>query len=191
MHQKEKKEGKRPSSSYLCSIARDRTRSDRSTLLPFDQTDILPQRHVLGIRVPQHPANLRAAQTLDPHDFRRGIIHQRPADLHRHVRRDPVRSDAVLVSRRRARGCVSFHHDEPDGLLLREVALDVDDAGGEEAGFGGEGAVGALVDVEGAVGGEAVQEPEGAVADRQGVWEEAGVERWDWEGVDVQRGHGT
>lgn len=75
--------------------------------------------------------------------------------------------------------------------MLREVALDVDDAGGEEAGFGGEGAVSALIDVEGAVGGEAVQEPEGAVADRQGVWEEAGMERWDWEGVDVQRGHGT
>lgn len=69
--------------------------------------------------------------------------------------------------------------------MLREVALDVDDAGGEEACFGSEGAVGTLVDVEGAVCREAVQEPEGAVADRQGVWEEAGVERWGWEAVDV------
>ena len=70
--------------------------------------------------------------------------------------------------------------------MLGEAALHVDDAGGEEAGFGGEGAVGALVDVDGAVGGEAVEEPEGAVADGEGVREEAGVEGWDRQGVDVE-----
>lgn len=69
------------------------------------------------------------------------------------------------------------------------MALDVHDAGGEEAGFGGEGAVGAVVYVEGAVGGEAVQEPEGAVADGEGVGDEAGVERWGGKGVDVERGY--
>ena len=45
--------------------------------------------------------------------------------------------------------------------------------------------MGALVYVEGAVGGEAVEEPEGAVADREWIGEEAGVERWGLKSVDV------
>ena len=67
-------------------------------------------------------------------------------------------------------GCrVFLDHDESHGFLLRELAFNVHDAGGEEAGFGSQGAVGAFVDVEGAVGGEAVEEPEGAIADGKGV----------------------
>ena len=65
------------------------------------------------------------------------------------------------------------------------MPLDIHDASGEETGFGGKGAVGALVYVEGAVGGEAVEEPEGAVADREWIGEEAGVERWGLKSVDV------
>ena len=45
--------------------------------------------------------------------------------------------------------------------------------------------MGALVYVESAVGSEAVEEPEGAVADREGIREEAGVERWGLKSVDV------
>ena len=55
------------------------------------------------------------------------------------------------------------------------MAFDVDDTDWEEAGFVGEGAVGAFVDVDGAVGGEAVEKPEGAVADWVWVWEKPGV----------------
>ena len=46
--------------------------------------------------------------------------------------------------------------------------------------------MGALVYVEGTMGGETVQEPEGTVADGKGVGEEACVERWGWESVDVE-----
>ena len=72
--------------------------------------------------------------------------------------------------------------------MLCELALDVHDAGGEEAGFGSERTVGAVVYVEGAVGGEAVQEPEGAVADGERVGDEARVQRWDVASVDAERG---
>lgn len=85
----------------------------------------------------------------------------------------------------------TFDDDEPDGFLLREGAFDVDDTDGEEAGFGDEGAVGAFVDVDCAVRGEAVEEPEGAVADGVRVREEARVERWSGEAVEVEGGDGA
>ena len=51
--------------------------------------------------------------------------------------------------------------------------------------------MGAGVYVEGSVGGETVEEPEGAVADGKGVWEEAGVEGWGGESIDGERRHGV
>lgn len=86
---------------------------------------------------------------------------------------------------------VSVHNDQPHGFLLCELSLDIHNTGRKETGFGGEGAVGALVDVEGAVGGQAVEKPEGSVADGEGVGKEAGVERWGQKNVDVERGHRT
>ncbi len=171
---------------------RNRIRSDRSTFLPLRQTDILPQRHILGIRIPQHPSNLRTPQTLDPHDFGRRIIHESSAHLQRRhcrIRRLASPVNAILRSRRRPRGRVPFHNDEPYGFLLGELPLHVDDACGEETGFGSEGAVSAMVYVESAVGGEAVEEPEGTVADGEGVGEEAGVKRGVGKSVDVERGY--
>lgn len=85
----------------------------------------------------------------------------------------------------------TFDDDEPDGFLLREGAFDVDDTDGEEAGFGDEGAVGAFVDVECAMRGEAVEEPEGAVADGVRIGEEAGVGRRFREAVEVEGGNGA
>ena len=75
--------------------------------------------------------------------------------------------------------------------MLGELPFHVDYASGEEAGFGDEGAVSTVVYVEGAVGGEAVEEPEGAVADGEWVREEAGVERWGGESVDVEGRYGA
>ena len=46
--------------------------------------------------------------------------------------------------------------DEAHGFLLREVAVDAEDADGEEAGFVGQGRGRAAVDVDGPVGREAV-----------------------------------
>ncbi len=66
--------------------------------------------------------------------------------------------------------------DKSYGFLLGEGAFDVEDADGEETGFGGEGFEGAFVDEDRAVRGEAVEEPEGAVADWVRVGEEAGGE---------------
>lgn len=61
--------------------------------------------------------------------------------------------------------------------MLAEISFHVDDADGEEVGFVAEGGVGAGVDVDCSVGGEAVEEPEVAVADWIGGGEEACVER--------------
>ena len=55
--------------------------------------------------------------------------------------------------------------DQSDGFLLHKMALDVDDAGGQETGFGDESAMSAFVDEDGAVSGDAMQEPERAVTD--------------------------
>ena len=65
--------------------------------------------------------------------------------------------------------------------MSREMAFYIDDAGGKESGFGSEGAVGAGIDIESAAGGNAVEKPEGAVADGKGVREEAGVEWGSWQ----------
>ena len=51
--------------------------------------------------------------------------------------------------------------------------------------------MGALVDVEGAVGSQPVEKPEGSVADGEGVGKEAGVEWWGEKNVDVERRHRT
>ena len=59
--------------------------------------------------------------------------------------------------------------------MLAEGAFDVDDADGEEVGFVGEGGVGAGVDVDCSVRGEAVEEPEVAVADWIVGGEETGM----------------
>lgn len=67
------------------------------------------------------------------------------------------------------------------------MAFYVDDAGGQEACFVGEGFPCAVVDVDGSVGGEAVEDPEVAVADGVGDGEEAGVEG-DGGGVELGGG---
>lgn len=89
------------------------------------------------------------------------------------------------------RGGGALDNDEPNGFLLREGAFDVDDADGEEACFGDEGTMGAFIDVEGAVRGEAVEDPEGAVADGVRVREEARVRRWFGEAVEIKGGDGA
>ena len=72
-------------------------------------------------------------------------------------------------------GRQAFNDHDADGFLLSEVALYVNDADGEEAGFVREGFPGAVVDVDGSVRGEAVQDPEVAVADGVRDWEEASM----------------
>lgn len=106
--------------------------------------------------------------SLDAHDLRRGVVDECAADL------DGCAAPQLPGGARRVE---AVHDDEADGLLLRKVALDVEDARGEEARFAEEGAVGSRVDVERAVGLEAVDEPEVAVADGVRGGEEAGVQR--------------
>lgn len=144
-----------PSSNRAPRTRRTRTRRHRPILLPPHQTHILPQRHILTLTIPQLPLNLRALTPFDPQTLRRRIHHQRPPHLQRF--------------------CIILDDDQAHGFVLGEVALDVDDAHGEETGFAGEGAVGAFVYEEGAVGREAVEEPEGMVPDWVGVREEAGM----------------
>lgn len=69
----------------------------------------------------------------------------------------------------------AFNDYDADGFLLGEVAVYVDDANGEEASFVGKGFPGAVVDVDGSVRGEAVQDPEVAVANGVRDWEEASM----------------
>ena len=87
----------------------------------------------------------------------------------------------------RVGGGKALDDDDADGFLLGEVAFYVDDADGEEAGFIRERFPRAVVDVDGSVGGEAVEDPEVAVADGVGDWEEAGVEG-DLGGVELGGG---
>ena len=127
------------------------------------QRDILPHSHVLAIRIAQHLANHTAPAALDPAHLARGVIRQRAADLLRFTQRS-----------------VSGVQDtETNALLLPEVAFDGDDADGEQVRFVAEGGVGAGVDVDCAVRGEAVEEPKVAVADGGGGGQEAGVEGWE------------
>ena len=51
--------------------------------------------------------------------------------------------------------------------------------------------MGAFIDVDGPMRGKAMEEPEGAVADGVQVWEEAGVEWWFGEIVEIEGGDGT
>ena len=50
--------------------------------------------------------------------------------------------------------------------------------------------MGTGVYVEGSMGGETVEEPEGAVANGKRVWEEAGVEGWGGDSIDGEGRHG-
>ena len=68
----------------LSSHNNARTRRNRpTTLLPPRQTNILPERHILRIRISQHSPNLRTLQPLNPRNLRRRIINQRSAHLPR------------------------------------------------------------------------------------------------------------
>ena len=49
--------------------------------------------------------------------------------------------------------------------------------------------MGTSVYVEGSMGGETVEEPEGAVADGKRVWEEASVEGWGGESIFGEGSH--
>lgn len=69
----------------------------------------------------------------------------------------------------------SFYDDEADGFLLCEMAFHVYDADREEVCFIGEGVPSAVVDVDGTVRCEAMQEPKVAVANGMEVWKKAGV----------------
>ena len=125
------------------------------------QRHILPHSHILTIRIPQHLTNHTAPPPLNPPHLARGIIRQRPAHLFRFAERS----------------IAGIEDAETHAFLLAEIAFDVYDADGEEVSFVGEGGVGAGVDVDCAVRGEAVEEPEVAVADGVGGGEEAGVQR--------------
>lgn len=67
--------------------------------------------------------------------------------------------------------------EEPDRFLLAKVAIDSNDAGGQEAGLLEQGGVRTGVDVQVSVRGQAVQQPERAGMDRDGGGEKTGVER--------------
>jgi hypothetical protein len=69
----------------------------------------------------------------------------------------------------------SLDDEDADGFLLGEVPVYVNYANWEKAGFIVECVPGALVDVNRSMGREAVQDPEVAVADGMGYWEEACV----------------
>lgn len=71
--------------------------------------------------------------------------------------------------------CEALDDDEADGFLLGEVAVYVDNTDGEEAGFVAERCPGAVVDVDGAMWSEAVEDPEVAIADGVRDGKEAGV----------------
>ncbi|WDK16088.1 hypothetical protein CGRA01v4_07369 [Colletotrichum graminicola] len=152
--------------------------------LAAEDADVLPLRHVLAVGVPQQAPDVRALVALDAHDLGRGVVDQRAADLDR-------RPAPPLAALARARAVQAVHDDEADGLLLRKVAVDVDHAGRQQAGLAEQGAVGAGVDVQRAVGLEAVDEPEMTVADRLRGGEEAGVQRGLLDGlVEAQGGGG-
>ena len=68
--------------------------------------------------------------------------------------------------------------ENADGFLLGEIPVYVDDADREETRFVAQGGPGALIDVDGSMRGEAVQDPEVAVADGVRNGEEPGMERY-------------
>ena len=125
------------------------------------QRHILSHSHILTVRIPKHLADHTAPPSLDSPDLARRVIRQSPSHF------------LGLTQGRIAR----VQDAETNALLLPEVSFDGDDADGEEVRFVAEGGVGASVDVDCAVRGEAVKEPEVAVADGRGGGEEAGVQR--------------
>lgn len=135
-----------------------RRRRNRPTHLRM-QRYILPHRHILTIRIPQHLTNHTTPSSLNPPHLARRIIRQSPSNL-------------LCFTQ----GCISWvENAQPDAFLLAEVSFDVDNADWEEVGFVGEGGVGASVDVDCSMGRKAMEEPEVAVADGGGGGEEAGV----------------
>lgn len=80
----------------------------------------------------------------------------------------------------------AFDDDKSDGFLLGEVAFHVYNADREEACFVDQSAVRAFVDVNRAVRGEAMEEPEGTVANRVRIRQKAGVGWWFWQAVQIQ-----
>ena len=70
----------------------------------------------------------------------------------------------------------SFHHDQPHGFLLGEIAFDVNYSCGEKPSFPEQGSVCADIDVQGTVGGQAMQKPEVPVVYWIGRWQESRVQ---------------
>ena len=60
-----------------------KTRRIRPTLLDPKEGHVLPQRHILAIRIPQRLMDLRTMQPLYALDLARRVIHNGPPDFHR------------------------------------------------------------------------------------------------------------
>lgn len=71
---------------------------------------------------------------------------------------------------------------------MRETSFHGHDASGEEAGLRDQSSVGPFIDVDGTVSSEAVEKPEGTIANRMKVGKEARMERGFGETFEVERG---
>jgi hypothetical protein len=104
---------------------------------------MLPVGNILAVSVTQDLLNLNALVPLDTSDLGGGIVHQGSSDLF---------WDAIPELAVRARGCPTLDHHEPHHLLLRKVALHVNNTNRKQASLAEECLVGSRVNVEGSVG---------------------------------------
>lgn len=135
-----------------------------------EEGDVLALGDVAAVGVAQKALDLLALVALDEGDLGGRVVDEGAADVERLAapRLTPV---AALGP-----GVVPLDDQQPHRLVLPKVAVDVDDAGGQEARLVEQGAVAARVDIDVAVGLEPVQEPEGAVPVGRGRGQEARVQ---------------
>lgn len=129
---------------------------------------MFPLRDVPTVRVAQQPFDLLTLMPLDPGYLGRRVVHKGPADILRLA----VPQPAVRIWR-----SVPLDDQEPDALVSRKPAFDVDNAHGQQTGLVEQGFVATRVDVDVAVGLEAMEDPEGPVANGVRGGQEAGV-KW-------------
>lgn len=143
------------------------------------QADVLAQRDVLAVGVAEDARDAAALQAHDARDLDGAVVDEGAADLDGGA----VPQLGVGGGGRSAGGggrLGPLDDDDAHGLLLPERAVHVDDADGQQAGLLEQRGVRAAVDVQRAVRGEAVEQPEAAVADGLRGGGEAGVQRRGW-----------
>lgn len=134
-----------------------------------EKGDVFTHGDVVAVCVAEEDSDLGTSVALDARDLGVGVVGEGATDFFWFV------AVEVEVAVQGVRGGTLGDGDS-DGFLLAEVAFDSEDAGREKTGVVEEGLVGAMVDVDGSVRGEAVEEPEDTGLHGRCRGEEAGVE---------------